>query len=130
MKRLNCEARSLCRLSSKSSCEKSTTRLSWIEIISRGRSRCPKKMTLLGQRVNHLRQHRTVSYQREFSKRSTCRHSVFLYTTLYEIDTILFRTTFQQSMFSQLIYLPTSIIGCNIAKDFAESNLVSLQFDF
>ena len=130
MERLNCEARSLCRLSSKSSCEKSATRLSWIEIISRGRSRCPKKMTLLGQIVNHLRQHRTVSHQREFSKRSTYRHSAFLYTTLYETDTILFRITFQQPMFFQLIYLPTSIIGCNIAKNFAESNLVSLQFDF
>ena len=130
MERLNCEAKSLCRLSSKSSREKSTTRLSWIEIISRGRSRCPNEMTLLDQRVNHLRYHRTVSYQREFSKRSTCRHTAFLYTTLYETDTILFRITFQQPMFFQLIYLPTSIIGCNIAKNFAESNLVSLQFDF
>ena len=43
---------------------------------------------------------------------------------------ILFWTTFQQSMLFRLIYLPTSIIGCNIAENFAESDLVSLQFDF
>ena len=126
MKRLNCEARSLCRRSGGSPREKSTTRLSWIEIISRGRSRCPNEMTLLGQRVNHLHQHCTTSHRRKFSKWSTCRYTTFPYTALYKTDTILFRTTFQQSMFFQLIYLPTSIIGCNIAKNFAKSDLVSL----
>ena len=44
-----------------------------------------------------------------------------MYSTNYKRVTIFSRTTYQQLCIFQLIYLPTSIIGCNIANEIREA---------